>query len=202
MRNKILEYIKYTILLIFCFLFSGCDLKDSLTKTKETITFKSIPLGKENSIEKLREICLSHESNIPKYEFEDSKKCDFTSKRNLIWINYGNLNRSLAWITINDSGSLEEVEIEADKLSMLELANLLEEQYGPAQKSTEPVKNKLGQDFEQKKFTWTDSSGNQIKIWSIFETVNEGRLVIKSANRIAAEKEIEKRVHEVNKSRL
>lgn len=46
------------------------------------------------------------------------------------------------------------------------LAGLLEEKYGPA-KSTNLVKNKLGQDFEQKHFLWTDSIGKQIELWSI-----------------------------------
>ena len=188
-----LKNIKNIILPTFCLLLSGC----APGKTNEVITFKEVPLGKQNVKEKLQNICHSNKKNL-----SISYKCAFSSKVNLIWIDYGNLVDSLALITINDSGSLEKVEIDADTASLIELANLLEEKYGAAQKSSKAVKNKIGQDFEQKKFVWTDSSGNQIELLSIFRKIDEGRVVIKSANRVAAEKEIEKFMHKTDKSRL
>lgn len=176
MTTSRISKIIYSTILGTCLLTAS---NASLAKTKEPITFRGISLGKKDARAELRNLCLSDKRNK-----EFSHSCDFNSNKNSIWVDYGNLPYPIAWITTSETGALEEVEIMADTAPLLELAHILEEKYGPAKKTSNTIKNRLGQNFDQKKFVWTDHLGNQIEILSIFYKIDSGLVTIKSASHI------------------
>ena len=117
-------------------------------------------------------------------------------------MSYGNLGHSIAVIDLGEGESLDSVEIIESTGEMLGLAEILQEKYGTPKKITNSVKNKMGTKFDQEIFVWVDTQGNRITVESIYVKIDEGRVVIESAARVAARGIAEKVVKEVGKSNL
>lgn len=175
-----------------------------LAKSQETkipIMFKDIPLGKTGSKTALVEICKQNKSNQPsKYDKKDH--CEYRDEKNYIWLSYGNLGESIATIELGDNESLDSVEIKERKILILGLAEILQEKYGLPKKSINSVENKMGTKFDQEILVWVDDQGNRITVESIYDKIDQGRITIESAARIAARGVTEKAAIEVRKSNL
>ena len=169
--------------------------------TRELITFKDVPLGKTGVKAGLTEICRLDKSN-KRESWNKTEPCDYQEERNIIWLSYGNLGHSLAVIELGDGESLESVEIKESKGAMLGLAEILQEKYGPPRKTTNSVENKMGTKFDQDIFVWVDAQGNRITVESIYDKIDQGRVVIESAARVGARGVAEKLLKEVGKSNL
>lgn len=169
--------------------------------TRELITFKDVPLGKAGVKTALAEICRQDVSNKPN-SYDKKDRCDYQERPNFIWLSYGNLGDSLAVIELGEGESLESVEIKGSKGAMFGLAEILQEKYGPPKKTTNSVENKMGTKFDQDIFVWVDSQGNRITVESIYDKIDEGRVVIESSARVAARGAAGKLLKEVGKSNL
>lgn len=165
------------------------------------INFKDIPLGQAGAKAALTEICKQDKSNQSS-TYDKKDRCEYQDKRNIIWLSYGNLGHSLAVIDLGDGESLDSVEIKESKGAMLGLAEILQEKYGLPKKTTSSVENKMGTKFDQEIFVWVDTQGNRITVESIYDKIDQGRVVIESAARVAARGIAEKVVKEVGKSNL
>lgn len=170
-------------------------------KTRVPINFKDVPLGQAGVKTALTEICKQDKSNQPS-TYDKKDRCEYQDKRNIIWLSYGNLGHSLAIIELGEGESLDSVEISESKGAMLGLAEILQEKYGPPKKTTNSVENKMGTKFDQEIFIWLDAQGNRITVESIHDKIDQGRVVIESAARVAARGVAEKIVKEVGKSNL
>lgn len=169
--------------------------------TQASINFKDIPLGQAGAKAALTELCKQDKSNqTSSYDKED--RCEYQDKRNVIWLSYGNLGHSLAVIELGDGESLDSVEIKEGKSAILGLVEILKEKYGLPKKEATSVENKMGTKFDQEIFVWVDAQGNRITVESIYDKVDEGRVVIESAARFAARGIAEKVMKEVGKSKL
>lgn len=169
--------------------------------TRELITFKDVPLGKAEAKSALSEICRQDASNKPN-SYDKKDRCEYQEKRNIIWLSYGNLGHSLAVIELGEGESLESVEIKESKGAMLGLVEILQEKYGAPRKTTNSVENKMGTKFDQEIFVWVDAQGNRITVESIYDKIDQGRVVIESSARVAARGVAEKLLKEVGKSNL
>lgn len=177
---------------------------EKVAKPQETqvpITFKDVPLGQASAKAALVEICKQDKSN-KRESWNKTEPCDYQEKRNLIWLSYGNLGHSLANIELGDGESLDSVEINESKAAMLGLAEILQEKYGPPKITTNSVENKMGTKFDQEIFVWVDVQGNRITVESIYNKIDEGRVIIESAARVVSRGIVEKAVKEVGKSNL
>ena len=85
---------------------------------------------------------------------------------------------------------------------MLGLVEILQEKYGAPKKTTNPVENKMGTKFDQDIFVWVDAQGNRITVESIYDKIDQGRIVIESSARVAARGVAEKLLKEAGKSNL
>ena len=178
-------------------------------ETKIPINFKDVPLGQAGAKSALTEICKQDKSNQRStydnnQRSTDDKKdrCEYQEKLNIIWLSYGNLRHSLAVIELGDGESLDSVELKESKGAMLGLAEILQEKYGPPKKTTNSLENKMGTKFDQDIFVWVDAQGNRITVESIYDKVDQGRVTIESAGRVAARGIAEKVVKEIGKSNL
>jgi hypothetical protein len=169
--------------------------------TRVPITFKDVPLGQAGVKAALSEICKQDKSNEPS-TYDKTERCEFQKKRNIIWLSYGNLGHTLAVIELGDGDALDSVEIGESKGAMLGLAEILKDKYGPPKKTTNSVENKMGTKFDQDIFVWVDAQGNRITVESIYDKIDQGRVVIESATRVAARGVAEKLLKEVGKSNL
>lgn len=186
------------IFVIATLILSGCN---SSAATRELITFKDVPLGQSGVKTLLSEICKQDASNKPS-SYSKQDRCDYQEKRNIIWLSYGNLGHTLAVIELGDGDSLDSVEITESKGAMLGLVDVLQEKYGKPKKTINSVENKMGTKFDQEIFVWLDAKGNRITVESIYDKVNQGRVVIESSARVSARGAAEKLLKEVGKSNL
>lgn len=165
----------------------------------QKITFRDIELGVDGVKEKIAEICKEDKANTRDKE----KTCNLEKDRELMWLTYGNLQHTLAWVSIGKNGSLEQVEFNGEAtVSLLGLAELLSEKYGKPHKETTSVSNRIGNKFDKHTFTWIDKKGNAIIIDSLHEKVGEGRALILSGERLKAMNIINKVITESQKSKL
>lgn len=170
-------------------------------ETRVPITFKDVPLGQTGVKAALSEICRQDKSN-KRSTYDKTDPCDYQEKRNLVWLSYGNLGHSLAVIELGNGDALDSVQISESKGAMLGLAEILREKYGPPKKTTNSVENKMGTKFDQDIFVWDDAQGNRITVESIYDKIDQGRVLIESAARVAARGVAEKLLKEVGKSNL
>ena len=168
--------------------------------THVPITFKDVPLGQAGVKTALSEICRQDQLN--KRDWHKTEPCDYQEKQNLIWLSYGNLGRSLAVIELGEGEALDSVEISGSKGAMLGLAEILREKYGAPKKTTNSVENNMGTKFDQDIFVWVDAQGNRITVESIYDKIDQGRVIIESATRVAARGVAEKLSKEVGKYNL
>ena len=184
-----------TLVLIF---FSSTIVHAQSVNTQR-ITFRDIDLGVDGVKDKIAEICKEDKSNTRDKE----KTCNLEKDRELIWLTYGNLQHSLAWVSIGKNGSLEQVEFNSEStVSLLGLAELLSEKYGKPHKETTSVSNRIGNKFDKHTFTWIDKKGNAIIIDSLYDKVGEGRALILSGERLKAMNLVNKVITESQKSKL
>jgi len=176
--------------------------KITSNKTKETISFKGISLGKPGVKNVLQQLCLESENNRPSSYSPDKDVCSFKDARTLIWLSYGILGHSLGWITLGSDEALNKVEIDGSKQEMLALADALEAKYGKPIKKKEQVENGHGTKFDKEIFIWLDNQGSRITVESIHSKVDEGLVVIESASSVAAQNAAEKLLREAAKSNL
>lgn len=172
--------------------------------SNEIITFKGISLDTPNVRNSVVKLCEEDSSNrsqdIAGMHIED--KCSLTESKTLIWLNYGILQKNMAWITMDSRNSLIKIEVMGSKEEMLAQAGLLETKYGQPVKSATQVENKMGTKFDKETFIWIDSRGSRITVETMYEKVNDGRIVIESASAVALEKAAEKSLIEAGKNNL
>lgn len=172
-----------------CLLLAACG-------TGETISFKGVALDQPDVKDALKKICQESQSN-------EKNSCAFNEKGYLMmWLSYGVLSHNLARLGQGKDGSLAEVEIWGSKAEMLAQVEALNAKYGKPAKTTEQVANGFGVKFDKEIFTWTDSRGSRITVESIYEKVDEGRIVIDSASSVAAKKTAEKSLIKAGKENL
>lgn len=168
--------------------------KELPPKTKELISFKGIPLGKQGVLDALKQMCLENKGN--NNEYSDKETCSFGKERNLIWLSYGILSDNLVWITLSNDGALAKVEIEGSKQAMLALADTLAAKYGKPVTTKSQIENGYGTKFEQDIFVWVDSQGARITVESIYSKVDKGRVVIESGDSVATKAAAERLLKE------
>lgn len=172
--------------------------------SNEIITFKGISLDTPNVRNSVVKLCEEDSSNRSKdiagMHIQD--ECSLTKSKTLIWLNYGILQKNMAWITMDSRNSLIKIEVMGSKEEMLAQAGLLETKYGPPVKSVTQVENKMGTKFDKETFIWIDSRGSRITVETMYEKVNDGRIVIESASAVALEKAAEKSLIEAGKNNL
>jgi hypothetical protein len=173
--------------------------------SNEIITFKGISLdtpGVKNAVIKL---CQEDESNrshdIGSYHVEDKCTGGF-EKSNAIWLSYGILGEALGRITLGRDDSLVKVEIFGSKGEMQTQAGLLETKYGQPVKLVTQVENKMGTKFDKETFIWIDSRGSRITVETMYNKIDDGRIIIESASTVALEKVTEKLLIEAGKNNL
>jgi hypothetical protein len=194
-------------------LITGCDLGHSPDNasaatpaaapisgtTAETITFKGVPFDTPNIKEALQKICREDTYNAKSEYSQD--KCLFENPTNIIKLNYGILN-TVGDITLDNNGSLIKVEFLGSKIEILAQVETLSSKYGTPIKTVTQVANKLGTKFDKETFTWTDNLGTRITAESMYSKVDDGRLVIQSAQSIKNEEEATKTLENAAKNNL
>lgn len=171
-----------------CLLLAACG-------TGETISFKGVPLDQPGVKDAVKKICQESQSN-------EDDRCSFKKRRELMWLSYGVLSNNLAWLTLGKDDSLVEIEISGSKREMLAQVETLNAKYGKPAKTTEQVTNGFGAKFDKEIFTWTDSRGSRITVESIYNNIDEGRIVIDSASSVEAKKAAEKSLIKAGKENL
>lgn len=171
-----------------CLLLSACG-------SGETISFKGVPLGQPGAKDALKKICQESQSN-------KDNSCSFKERRELIWLSYGVLSHNLAWVTLDKDDSLVEIEITGSKAEIRAQVETLTAKYGGPAKTAEQVTNGLGTKFDKETYIWTDRRGSQITVESIYEKIDEGRIVIDSASSVAAKKDAERSLIKAGKNNL
>jgi len=166
----------------------------------EIITFKGIPFDIPGVKGALQKICQEDSSN-GKTEYSEDE-CLFKKSKTLIWLSYGIQSKALGWITLSNDNSLLEVEIHGSKNEMLAQVEILSAKYGNPIKTTTQVENGMGTKFDKEIFTWVDSRGSRITIESMYNKIDEGRLVIESPFYVAAKKAAIKQLEEASKNNL
>ena len=161
----------------------------------EVISFKGVPLDQPNAKDAIKKICQEDKSNK-----DDS--CALNKSRELLWLSYGLQSHALAWVRFGKDASLVEVEIDGSKGEMVTQVETLTAKYGKPTKATEQVTNGLGTKFDKEVFTWIDGRGSRIKVESIYNKIDEGRLVIDSASSVTAKKAAEKAAITAGKEKL
>lgn len=169
--------------------------KQLSNKTKGTISFKGIPLGKPGVKNALQKMCMEKTFN-PKFD-----RCSFNDKTSQILLNYENLVDTFAVITLGSDEALIKVEIDGSTPGMLALAKTLETKYGKPQKEDTTVKNAIGTQQAKETFTWVDDQGSRITINSIYYDFNRGGVVFESSPPVAAQGAAEKKAKEAEKSK-
>lgn len=168
--------------------------------TKELITFKNVPIGKEGAVNALRKICMEVEFNTSIY----GDKCSLKEKNNSIFfrVNYGALGEQNARVSLAGD-ELIEVEIKAGTNEMVSLTNALVDKYGKPKRTKYQVNNTSNtQSFEKEVFVWIDAQGSRITVESIYDSITEGRLLIESAEWIAMHETLKMKEREDTKSNL
>lgn len=160
-------------------------------KTKGTISFKGIPLGKPGVKKALQKMCMEKKFN-PKFD-----RCSFDDKSSQILLNYENLVDNFALITMGSDEALVKIEIDSSTPEMLGLAKALEAKYGKPLKNSTTIKNAIGTQFDKDTFVWVDDQGSRITIESIYYDYNKGGVVIESA--VAAQEAAGKKAKEAGK---
>lgn len=178
-------------------------------KTKELITFKGIPLGQPGAKDALMKMCYEVEEN--KHRFRPSwdthlseDVCLFEEfPTQFIVKNYGNMVNKKANFSVSSNGTLLEIEfIKTYKESVLALAELLESKYGVPTRIRSTVENGMGTKFENITFVWEDDQGSRITIDSMYEKIDQGRVLIQSSGSVAARNTAGKKAIEIDKSNL
>lgn len=174
-------------------------------EAKETITFKNIPLGQSESKQVLDDLCRENKSNLetnPVFDKLLGKPCSMEGNWIVFSVDYGNLHNQPAVFKLDANGAIYQIQIEDFKNNILSLAEVLETKYGKPLKSNQSVENKLGTKFDKSVFIWSDAKGNRITIESVYENINNGRVVLDSAANVNSNTQLRKQIKEVEKNNL
>ncbi len=139
---------------------------------------------------------------IKKDESSGDSPCVFKERTIHLPVSYGILSKADGWLVLGDDGSLLSVQISGSKGEMLAEVEVLEAKYGKPSKTTTQVENKMGTKFDKDIFVWQDSQGSRITVESMYDKIDEGRIVIESASTVAVEKEAEKVKKKIGKLNL
>lgn len=190
-----------SIAVIAAALLSGCSGNSNTPshKTKELITFKGIPLGKPGSWGALQKLCLEDGRN---------KDCSLDNgflgnegKAYVILASYGNMDL-IGIFSLTSNSALDQVMATSSKQNILALAEILEVKYGKSEEIRSTVENGMGTKFEKETFVWVDDQRNRIIIDSMYQKTDEGRILIQSAEQVAAGDRMEERLKKAAKSNL
>lgn len=158
--------------------------------TKETISFKGIPLGKPGVKDALQKMCMGKKFNSV------NDRCSFTDEKSTILLDYENLANAIALVTLSGDKALIKVAIDGSTQEMLALAKALEKKYGKPLKKNSIVKIEIGTQIDKgtfglkevegtqldkETFLWVDEHGSRITVDSIYSDYNKGGVVIESS---------------------
>ena len=170
--------------------------KQLSNKTKQTISFKGIPLGKPGAKDVLQKMCMGKKFNSM------NDRCSFTDERSMVLLDYENLVDAFALVTLGSDKALIKVVIDGSTQEMLALAKALETKYGKPLKEKTIVKNAIGTQLDQgtfglkevkeaqldkEIFIWVDDQGSRITVESIYFDYNKGGVTIESSSSVAAQ---------------
>ncbi len=179
--------------------------KDSVTAL-ELITLKGIPFDTPDATNAVISLCLTSTKYYTLEELKDSNSrwCHLLKDGRISIPNfsYGNLQNNTSDTTVASDGSLLTFNAPGSSSEMLELASLLSDKYGkPVVKETQ-ISNNLGAKFDKKVFIWIDQRGTRITIYSIYDEINKGRIIIESASEVKAVEKGQNFQNKVFKSNL
>jgi len=172
--------------------------KQISNKTKQTISFKGIPLGKPGTKDALQKMCTGKKFNTM------NDRCSFTDERSMILLDYETLINAFALVTLSSDKALVKVVIDGSTQEMLALAKALEKKYGMPLKKKTIVKKEIGTQLDQgtfglkevegaqldkETFVWVDDQGSRITVDSIYFDYNKGGVVIESPSVAAQDSE-------------
>lgn len=184
-------------------------------KTTEPITLKDTPFDVPNKKQDVIKNCVSSIANLDpefirlhnlceEHRFSEYDKENYEKYSFIYLERYGNVSASndhvLQAQIDRRNDSLVEVFVRGTKEEMLGLAVLLQEKYGAPKVKTALVENTLGQNFEKQIFTWSDKNGTIMTIETMFKTITDGALFIKSRSFLKFESESKQREIENFKS--
>ncbi len=167
--------------------------KQPSNKTKQTISFKGISLGKPGVNGALQKMCLGKKFNTV------NDRCSFTDEKSMILLDYENLVDAFALVTLDSDKALIKVVIDSSTPEMLALAKALEAKYGKPLKEKTIIKNAIGTQLDKETFVWVDDQGSRITIESIYYDYDKGGVVIESSSSVAAQDAAEKKAKEPGK---
>lgn len=173
----------------------------------ETITLRGIPFDEDDVRQKLTEMCIADATRNGRKAAEVKKNglwCTFIAAQTMLLPNfqYGNLTRSTGYASVDERGVLLRFEASGPTGEMLVLANALEDKYGKPVVTASATQNKMGATFEKMTFEWTDDPGTTITLESMYNRIDEGRVVIESRSYQTAKALRAKIARELNKSKL
>lgn len=172
--------------------------KQISNKTKQTISFKGIPMGKPGTKDALQKMCTGKKFNTM------NDRCSFTDERSMMLLDYETLINAFALVTLNSDKALVKVVIDGSTQEMLALAKALEKKYGVPLKKKTIVKKEIGTQLDQgtfglkevegaqldkETFIWVDDQGSRITVDSIYSDYNKGGVVIESPSVAAQDSE-------------
>jgi len=165
-------------------------------KTNQTISFKSIPLGKPGVKDALQKICKGKKFNT----IQD--RCSFTEKESVMLLDYETLVDAIALVTLSSDNALTKVVIDGSTQQMLALAKALEKKYGKPLKKNAIVKKEIGiqldkgtfglkevegAQLDKETFSWIDDQGSRITVESIYSDYDKGGVIIESSSLVTAQ---------------
>ncbi|MGC2047436.1 MAG: hypothetical protein WA635_02325 [Gallionella sp.] len=164
--------------------------------TKETISFKGIPLGKPGIKDALQKVCMRKKFNTL-YD-----RCSFTDERSMILLDYEILVDTFAVVILSSDKAIVKVVIDGSTQEMLALAKALEKRYGKPLKKNTIVKIEIGTQtdsgtfglkeaagaqLDKETFLWVDDQGSRITVESVYSDYNNGGVVIEASSSVAAQ---------------
>ena len=169
---------------------SSVEQSSQQQRSKKTISFNGIPLGKPGVEGALIKMCMGKKFNTM------SDRCSFIKEGRMILLDYETLVDMIALVTLSSDKGLTKVVIDGSTQEMLTLANALEEKYGTPQRQSSIIKKKIGTkletgNFELKEaegsqldketFVWVDDQGSRITVESIYSDYDKGGVTIESS---------------------
>jgi len=183
----------------------GSRAKSTPSTVKDDVSLRSIQFDSGDVREALRKICIEPRGPYKGDELEKSTIwCNFdkNGRLSIPSFAYGNLDSSLANITVDEAGAMQRFEASASKGEMVALAVLLQEKYGPPKVETNEVENKVGAKFTQQVSRWIDKRGTVITVYSIYDKIDAGRVTIESASLVRTIEAVQKIKKEIDKGKL
>lgn len=171
----------------------------------EDISLRSIQFDSGDVRDALRKICIEPRGPYKGEDLEKSAiwcKFDKNGRLSVPSFAYGNLDSSLAHVTVDEAGAMQRFETSGSKGEMSALAVLLQEKYGPSKVEANEVENKMGTKFTQQINRWIDKRGTVVSVYSIYDKIDSGKITIESASFIRTIESVQKIKKELDKGKL